>query len=497
MTGAEGPSWTAALKSDPVDWLLQRGNPPVRYLTLTEILDRPPDDAEVIDAREAVWEWPPAQALLDALDARPLDLDNLYRFGVPGGHPAIERACEHWLEAELEPRPGCYAEQTIGGLIRYADPGDPRLRAKIRSLVRNQPFADGNRPGTRLRYGTRDVCCGAHSCFSAVARSLWAAAGIPPEMRTAEVARFIERGARFLAAHRVYRKNHHGFKPVKQGWLRLHLPFALGWRTDVVDLLDVASQIGLADDPSIADALGFLISRQNERGRWVLEETFERQYADRLGTRVKDIERVGEESKWITCAALRVLKRCGKLAAALARGESPEAPPEALEQPTFSTHRLAHGPEDERRVRAEWERLGFAPVLDGLLGFAGENGLDAGWRWGLVLGPKSCPEWCAAIVRHIPSRSSKQAWPVCRVCFIARKEQFTPQGISRRLGVPMRYEWPRKRKRTSWIDSTLWRVAVEPWKGDFEEVGVALRDPKEFPRLRDPMGEALLTLGRG
>ncbi|UCC68383.1 MAG: hypothetical protein JSV79_00135, partial [Armatimonadota bacterium] len=80
--------WAAALKGNPIDWLLEGGNPAVRYLTLTEILDRPPDDPDVIEASEAVWEWPPARALLDALDERPLDLDNLYRFGVPPGHPA-------------------------------------------------------------------------------------------------------------------------------------------------------------------------------------------------------------------------------------------------------------------------------------------------------------------------------------------------------------------------------------------------------------------------
>ncbi len=496
MTRAERPPWAAALKGDPVDWLLERDNPPVHYLTLTEILDRPPDDPEVVAAREAVWEWPPVRALLDALEERPLDLDNLYRFGVPGGHPAIVRACDHWLEAEEEPRPGCYAEQTIGGLVRYADPSDSRLRAKIRFLVRNQPFADGNRPGTGLRYGTRDVCCGAHSCFSAVARSLWAAAGIPAELRTGEVRRFIERGARFLAAHRVYRRNHHSFKPVKREWLRLHLPFALGWRTDVVDLLDAASQIGLADDPSIADALQFLMSKQNERGRWAIEETFERQYADRLGTRVKDVERVGEESKWITCTALRLLKRCGKLAAALARGDEFQGPAEPPEQPVFSRHRLAHSPEDERRVRAEWEQLGFTPVLDGLLGFARGNGLGVGWRWGLVLGPEGCPEWCAAGVRRIPSRTHKNAWRVARVCFMAKKGQFAAESVSRRLGIPLRYRWPAERKRAPWIDATLWRVAVGRWKGDYEEVGVAVADPKEFPPLRELMGEALAALRR-
>jgi hypothetical protein len=39
----------------------------------------------------------------------------------------------------------------------------------------------------------------------------------------------------------------------------------------------------------------------------------------------------------------------------------------------------------------------------------------------------------------------------------------------------------------------LWTAAL---KGDFDEVGVAVRDSQEFPPLRDVMGEALAALQR-
>jgi hypothetical protein len=131
VTGAERTPWMAALKSDPVEWLLERDNPPVRYLTLTEILDRPPDDPEVAEAREAAWEWPPARALLDALEERPLDLDNLYRFGVPMRYewPGKGTATS-WSDATLwrvavEPWKGDFEE--VG--VAVADPKEfPPLR---------------------------------------------------------------------------------------------------------------------------------------------------------------------------------------------------------------------------------------------------------------------------------------------------------------------------------------------------------------------------------
>jgi hypothetical protein len=483
------PAWKEALNGDPLDWLLEEDNPPARYLTLTQLLGRPLHDAEVVRAGRAVFDYPPAQRLLELLDDAPRDLDSLSRFGLPGDHPAIAKACEKWLEADFPPRPSCYPEQTIGGLIRYADLDDSRLQDKIGFVLRNQPFADGNRPGTSLRYGKRGACCGSHSCFSAVARALWALTGVPEEKRTAEIQAFLQKGARFLAAHRLYQRNHHGFKPVLRAWLRLHLPFALGWRTDVMDLLDIATQIGLHDDPSIVDALRFLLAKQNERGRWPLEETFGRHYEGLLGTAVKDIESVGQESKWITLSALVQLKRCEKLVLALTRGEEPARAAEASSQPRFADYPFPYDPDEEARVRREWRELGMAELLDDLLGFARSNQLQVGWRWGLVLGPDDCPEWCSASVRYVPSKTMKNAWVVGRICFLAQKGQFAAERLSARLGIPLRDEAPGKK--AAWIEATLWRIGVEEWKSGCEEIGLALRDPKEFARVREVMREAL------
>jgi len=486
-------AWMLALKGNPLDWLLARDNPAVRYRTLTDVLEKPLDDPEVMQAKEAVWEYPPAKRLLEALEEPPRDLDTLFRFGLPRGHPALEKACQHWLKAEALPGPGCYTEQMIGGLIRYADLDDPRLGKKIRFVLSNQPFADGNRPGTRLRYGARGCCCGSHSCFSAVARALWALAGVPPDRRTAEIHAFLEKGASFLSAHRVYQRNHHGFKPVKGEWLNLHLPFALGWRTDVLDLLDVATQVGLADHPSIVDALRFLLSKQNDRGRWPLEQRYTN-YKELLMTKVGDLETVGKESKWVTLAALTQLKRSEKLVARLCRGEEVEPPPVPPPQPRFAGYEFPYDASDEARVASEWESLRMRPVLEGLLAFAQERQLQVGWRWGFVMGPASCREWCAAAVRKVPAKNIGNAWPVCRIVFMANRGQFTAEGLSQRLGIPLRDEYPGQRKKGSWIDATLWRIGVEKWKDDYEEVGVTLRDPKESAGLREVMREALSSL---
>ena len=57
-----------ALNGEPLPWLLEQDspNPGVRYFALTELLDRPPDDPEVLDARQAVMSTGPVPTILDA-----------------------------------------------------------------------------------------------------------------------------------------------------------------------------------------------------------------------------------------------------------------------------------------------------------------------------------------------------------------------------------------------------------------------------------------------
>ena len=54
------PSWLERLKADPVDWLLEKACPTIRFRTLVEILDRPHDDPDVYKAREEANNYKPA-----------------------------------------------------------------------------------------------------------------------------------------------------------------------------------------------------------------------------------------------------------------------------------------------------------------------------------------------------------------------------------------------------------------------------------------------------
>jgi hypothetical protein len=63
MTG-----WKPHLITDPLPWLLEPdpANPGVRYFALTDLLDRPSDDPEVVAARRAVMTSGPVPVILEA-----------------------------------------------------------------------------------------------------------------------------------------------------------------------------------------------------------------------------------------------------------------------------------------------------------------------------------------------------------------------------------------------------------------------------------------------
>ncbi|MDO8671026.1 MAG: nitrogen fixation protein NifH, partial [Dehalococcoidia bacterium] len=58
--------WIERLNGDPVPWLLEDDNPAVKHLALRWLLDRPADDAEVVQARAATMEIGPIVAILRA-----------------------------------------------------------------------------------------------------------------------------------------------------------------------------------------------------------------------------------------------------------------------------------------------------------------------------------------------------------------------------------------------------------------------------------------------
>jgi len=73
------------------------------------------------------------------------------------------------------------------------------------------------------------------------------------------------------------------------------------WNTDVLEILGILTKLGYKDK-RMQEAVDLVISKQDNQGRWILENTFNGRFQ-------VNIENRGKPSKWITSNALRVLKR--------------------------------------------------------------------------------------------------------------------------------------------------------------------------------------------
>ena len=81
-------------------------------------------------------------------------------------------------------------------------------------------------------------------------------------------------------------------------WLQFGFP--LGYTSDLLEALEVLGKLGVDPGPRLAPALDLVRGKRTASGRWTLEHTPENTWAG-FGA-------VGEENKWVTLRALRVLK---------------------------------------------------------------------------------------------------------------------------------------------------------------------------------------------
>jgi hypothetical protein len=81
--------------------------------------------------------------------------------------------------------------------------------------------------------------------------------------------------------------------------------FPLTWQTDVLEMFDLLTGLGVRDE-RLRDAAELIQSKRDAQGRWPLERI-------PGSPTLVSLERVGRPSKWITLAALRSLRRYGFL----------------------------------------------------------------------------------------------------------------------------------------------------------------------------------------
>ena len=130
-------------------------------------------------------------------------------------------------------------------------------------------------------------------------KTLKALAEIPEKKRSDAVKQTIEKGAEYLLLHHVFKSSHNLNRVPKPGWLKFGFP--LMYQTDALEILGILTKLGYKDE-RMQEAIDVVISKQDNEGRWMLENTFNGRYQ-------VNIEQKEKPSKWITLHALRILKR--------------------------------------------------------------------------------------------------------------------------------------------------------------------------------------------
>jgi len=307
-----------------VQWLLEPENPSSRYLTLTGLLDRPEDDAEVMAARAAIPEVPPVRAILEAQYPHQADAGRpagfwikpdvgyspkyratlwqvifLAQYGAPPV-AAVRAACEYVLEHSRRPDDGrfvagrephsailCLNGNMLWALQRLGFGVDSRVQ-QARAAV----AAEVARRGYTCRYNDNLECA-----WGAV-KMLHALLQVPACARSDDMHTAIERGVRLLLSSPLIAAAYPSRRGMSDLWFRLAFP--LTYQADILDAMAALVAAGYGEHPHVRAAEAWLREKRDADGRWWLEQRPEKMWSSSGA--------LNRPNKWVTLRALRVLR---------------------------------------------------------------------------------------------------------------------------------------------------------------------------------------------
>ncbi len=330
-------AWRAALRGDPLPWLLERGDPAVRHLALRYLLDQSEDAPEVRRARTAAMRSGPIAATLAAQDPAGFwvkpgagyaakytgtvwSLIFLEQMGADAGDPRIRAACEYVLThaitdsggfgmsgsiSERPPPPSTVVHCLNGNLLRsmiaFGWLDDERVRRAI-AWEASAITGDGHDRFFVSTTSAPGFACGVNGgepCGWGAAKAMRGLAAIPPRRRTKQVRAAVETGIGFLLSVDPATAAYPTATSISSSWFKLGFPS--GYVADVLQVGEVLADLGKASDPRLVNTVDLVVSKQTPGGRWLNEYSY-------AGKTWFDVDRRGEPSKWVTLRAMRFLR---------------------------------------------------------------------------------------------------------------------------------------------------------------------------------------------
>ena len=310
--------WPDLLADDPTDWLLEEDNPSVCYHALRSLMELPEDHRQVVAARRAIMESGPAPLILAAQHAdgywstpgtgyRPKYQGTVWQLMLLGHLAAdafderVARACEYVLT------------HTVAKNGAFSVTGAPSVAIDcLNGNLIHAFYRLGWGRDERVQQAVRQLCavisqkhfeCAANAklpCAWGAVKALLAFSAMPPQERTGDVRAAIDEGAAFLLSRNLAVADYPCPERVSSTWLKFGFP--LSYWTNVLEALHVLSELGYGSQPTLRDAIRFVLSKQDWQGRWKMESSLN-------GKMWVDIEAKGKPSKWVTLQAVQTLKR--------------------------------------------------------------------------------------------------------------------------------------------------------------------------------------------
>ncbi len=313
--------WKYKLKADPTEWLLETENSPVRYGTLVDILNRPPDDPEVRAAQAAIPTYPPVAELLAAQKRDGYWVKQDYYLprtsrgtfwvlsvlgdlGLTAEDEHVRRACDFMFTHQHENGAFCRRRRISGQGMVWQEDAEPCTHARIVRFLLQFGYAKDPRVRRAIDWLLpiqRDdgmySCRGdkGRGCLRATLDILRIAALDPQTAAQPGIPQAAAAVCDLLMEPRMSRY-HVGDK--WGTWEGLKYPY---FGFSVISALDALARLGYTlENPKIAAAVEYLLSRQLSDGPWPMDEVWPDPPID--------FGQPGEPNKWLTLDALRVVK---------------------------------------------------------------------------------------------------------------------------------------------------------------------------------------------
>ncbi len=327
------------LNDNPMPWLLEpdADNPSIRYFVLRDLLGRSQDDPEVCQARADIMTRGPVPIILENQHpagywAKPggghspsyqvtvWQIIFLAELGADPSDERVQQGCDYFMGHSMAangafamnqpPVPSsvvhCLNGDPLYALLRLGHAHDPRVQTALDWQVRAITGEGQIRYYKSGTVGSNFACAynQGQPCAWGATKVMKALNAVPQDQRTAVVQRAIEAGVEFLLSCDPAVADYPSTERVSSTWFKFGFP--LSYRGDVLETTTVLVEQGYGDDPRLVNALQFILSKQDNQGRWKMEKALN-------GKMWVDIEEKGKPSKWVTLRALRVLRMAGML----------------------------------------------------------------------------------------------------------------------------------------------------------------------------------------